>query len=93
MFAGKLHIAGHNGELLEQLRHYHRDDDFKVVKSRDHLIDALRYAVMMKRNGKARLECQGVGYGTMPYAGHRPEGRHRTQRNDRWDIFTGEPLD
>jgi phage terminase large subunit-like protein len=92
MFAGKLHIAGHNGELLEQLRHYHRDEEFRVVKSRDHLIDALRYAVMMKRNGKPHLECQGVGFGTMPYAGHRPESSHRP-RNDRWDLFTGEPLD
>jgi hypothetical protein len=28
MFAGKLTIAGHNHELLKELRGYHRDDNF-----------------------------------------------------------------
>jgi hypothetical protein len=34
------------------MRHYHRNEDFKIVKQRDDLISAFRYAVMMKRNGK-----------------------------------------
>ena len=71
MFTGKLHIAGHNSELLEQLRMYHRDSDFRVVKERDHLCDALRYAVMMRRQGRTRSECDGVGFGSMPFAGQR----------------------
>jgi phage terminase large subunit-like protein len=71
MYAGKLTIAPHNGELLEELRHYHRNEDFKIVKQRDDLVSALRYAVMMRRSGRARSDCEGVGFGNMPYAGQR----------------------
>ena len=73
MFAGKLTIAGHNSELLEELRTYHRDEDFRIVKQRDDLVSAFRYAVMMRRSGRTRSECDGVGYGTQPYAGQRRE--------------------
>jgi hypothetical protein len=73
MFTGKLHIAGHNSELVEQMRGYHRDADYRVVKERDHLIDAMRYAIMMRRSGRARSECDGVGFGAMPFAGQRRE--------------------
>jgi hypothetical protein len=78
MFAGKLAIAGHNTELLEELRSYHRDENFRLVKQRDDLVSALRYAIMMKRSGKPLSECDGVGYGhaMMPYAGqHRDRSR------------------
>ena len=71
MFAGKLTIAGHNHELLEELRHYHRDDNFKLVKQRDDLVSAMRYAIMMRRHGKPLTECDGVGYGAVPYAAQR----------------------
>jgi phage terminase large subunit-like protein len=71
MYAGKLTIAGHNHELLEEMRAYHRDDDFRLVKSRDDLVCAFRYAVMMRRQGKALSECDGMGFGNMPYAGQR----------------------
>lgn len=93
MFTSKLHIATHNSELIEQMRHYHRDEDFRVVKQRDHLIDALRYAVMMKRSGKPRLECEGVGFGNMPFAGHRPDRSREQQvaKNTNFDVFSGEP--
>jgi hypothetical protein len=73
MFSGKLTIAGHNTELLEEIRHYHRDEDYRIVKQQDDLVSALRYAIMMRRHGKARSECDGVGYGRMPYAGQRRE--------------------
>jgi phage terminase large subunit-like protein len=84
MFTGKLTIAGHNSELIEQLRTYHRDQDFRVVKERDHLIDAMRYGVMMRRQGRTRSECDGVGFGTMPFAG---------QRRDRSDQHHAAGLD
>ena len=71
MFSGKLTIASHNTELLEELRSYHRDEDYRVVKQRDDLVSALRYAIMMRRSGRARSECDGVGFGNMPYAGQR----------------------
>ena len=69
MFTGKLHIGRANSELLEQLRAYHRKEDFTINKGNDHLIDALRYAVMMRRSGKAKSECEGIGFGPLPYAG------------------------
>ena len=68
MFGGKLIIAGHNNELLEEMRNYHRSEDFRLVKQRDDLISALRYAIMMRRHGKALSACDGVGFGNMPYA-------------------------
>jgi hypothetical protein len=68
-----------------------------VVKQRDHLIHVLRYAVMMERSGRPQLECDGVGFGAMPYAGHRPERRGEPQRargvaGVDWDIFSRQPL-
>ena len=41
------------------------------MKQRDDLVSALRYAVMMRRSGKSMSECDGVGFGNMPYAGQR----------------------
>jgi phage terminase large subunit-like protein len=68
-YTGKLSIAGHNGELVEELRNYHRDSDFRVVKQMDDLVSAFRYAVMMRRRGKSLSDCDGVGFGALPYAG------------------------
>jgi phage terminase large subunit-like protein len=73
MHLGKLTIGGHNMELIEQIRMYHRDEDYKIVKQRDHLVDALRYALMMKRKGKPLSETDVVpGYGgPMPFGARR----------------------
>ncbi|WP_445215680.1 terminase large subunit domain-containing protein [Bradyrhizobium sp. Pa8] len=91
MFGGKLAIASHNGELLEEMRNYHRNEDFKLVKHRDDLVSALRYGIMMRRQGKALHECDGIGYGAMPFA----EQRRRDTGGDiakglNFDVFTGE---
>jgi len=88
MYTAKLTIAGHNHELLDELRNYHRDENFKIVKQRDDLVSALRYACMMKRQGRALSECDGIGYGAMPYAGQRransgPQIAHGTD----FDVF------
>jgi phage terminase large subunit-like protein len=89
MFCGKLHIAGHNTELIEQMRTYHRDQDFRVVKERDHLIDAMRYAIMMRRSGRARSECDGVGFGTMPFAGQKRDRREpQIAKGLDFDLFS-----
>jgi hypothetical protein len=61
------------------LRTYHRDEDFRIVKQRDDLVSALRYAIMMRRQGRTRSECDGVGFGNMPFAAQRrdrSEQRH-----------------
>jgi hypothetical protein len=65
--------------LQEELRNYHRDEDYKIVKQRDDLVSALRYAIMMRRNGRALAQCEGIGFGPTPYAGQRPEQPRRPQ--------------
>jgi phage terminase large subunit-like protein len=95
MFGGRLTIAGHNHELLDEMRNYHRDENFKIVKQRDDLVSALRYAIMMRRGGKMLIECQGIGYGNMPYA--RQQYAHTTQYaagtaghpDGDFDVWTG----
>lgn len=91
MYAGKLTIAPHNGELLEELRNYHRDEDFRIVKQRDDLVSAMRYAVMMRRSGVALSACEGIGYGAMPMAGQRQtlSGHQELARGVDFDVFTG----
>ena len=46
---GRLKIFGTCPMLLGEMRQYHRDEDEKVVKIGDDLVDALRYAIMMLR--------------------------------------------
>ena len=75
MFTGKLTIAGHNHELLEEMRGYHRDDSFRLVKIRDDLVSAFRYAVMSRRFGKPLADYDGIGIGNMPLAGQRSANR------------------
>jgi phage terminase large subunit-like protein len=89
MYTGKLTIAGHNAELLEELRHYHRDENFKIIKQRDDLICALRYAVMMKRHGKLLSDCEGVGFGPMPYAKQRRASDPPETVDGDFDVFSG----
>jgi phage terminase large subunit-like protein len=97
MFGGKFTIAGHNHELLDEIRNYHRDEDFKIVKQRDDLVSAVRYAIMMRRQGKPLSECEGIGYGNMPYAMRRAERAHGNQYaigtanhpGGDFDAFTG----
>jgi hypothetical protein len=96
MFSGKLIIAGHNNELLDKIRNYHRSEDYKLVKQRDDLVSAFRYAVMMRRQGLPLSSCDGVGYGNMPYAHqHSSRGHSRyaigtaNHPGGDFDVFTG----
>ena len=36
-------------EVMDEIRQYHRDERGKIVKVRDDLLDAIRYAYMMRR--------------------------------------------
>lgn len=47
--------AGIN-EMQEELLQYHRDEKGKIVKIKDDLIDALRYAYMMRRHAKTKYD-------------------------------------
>jgi hypothetical protein len=98
MFSGKLTIARHNHELIDEMRNYHRDEDFRLVKYRDDLISALRYAIMMRRQGKPLSECEGIGFSNLPYARQRADSSRATQfargtanhPDGDFDVFTGQ---
>jgi len=49
MTTGKFKVFAGLHEVLEEIRQYHRSDTGKIVKIRDDLIDAIRYAYMMRR--------------------------------------------
>jgi phage terminase large subunit-like protein len=77
-------IASHMSELGEEILSYHRDEDYKIVKLRDDLISATRYAFMMRRSGKLLDDCDA--YGRAPGVPNpemfdpRPPRRDRTVR-------------
>ena len=45
-------------ELAEEILSYHRDEDYKIVKLREDLISAVRYAFMARRHGKNLTDCE-----------------------------------
>jgi phage terminase large subunit-like protein len=49
MRKGKFKIFAGLHQVLDELRQYHRDEKEKIVKVRDDLLDAIRYAYMMRR--------------------------------------------
>jgi len=49
MRKGKFKIFKGLHEVFEEVRQYHRDEKGKIVKVRDDLLDAIRYAFMMRR--------------------------------------------
>jgi hypothetical protein len=61
MKRGSFMIASHMSELAEEVLNYHRDEDYKIVRLRDDLISAVRYAFMMRRSGKPREACEEYG--------------------------------
>jgi phage terminase large subunit-like protein len=61
MKRGAFIIANHMTELAEEILSYHRDEDYKIVKLRDDLLAAVRYAFMMRRSGKLADECEAYG--------------------------------
>jgi len=58
---GKFKIASHMSELAEEILSYHRDEEYRVVKLRDDLICAIRYAFMMRWNGRMLEGCEAYG--------------------------------
>lgn len=49
MKRGKLKVFSHLSDWFEEKLHYHRDEKGKIVKTHDDLLDAMRYAYMMRR--------------------------------------------
>lgn len=49
MRKGKFKIFSGLRDVFDEVNQYHRDDKGKIVKTRDDLLDAIRYAYMMRR--------------------------------------------
>lgn len=49
MSKGKFRVFRGLRDFFEEFNSYHRDDKGKIVKTRDDILDALRYAYMMRR--------------------------------------------
>ena len=49
MRKGKFKVFAGLRDVFEEILQYHRDDRGKIVKKRDDLLDAIRYAYMMRR--------------------------------------------
>lgn len=49
----KIFIFNHLADVKDELTQYHRNSKGKIVKVKDDLIDAIRYAYMMRRYAKA----------------------------------------
>jgi hypothetical protein len=91
-------IASHMTELGEEILNWHRDEDYNIVRLRDDLISAVRYAYMMRRSGKQFAECSEYGrspgvesaemYNPRPLL--RDSSREQTvARNVEFDVFSG----
>lgn len=53
MQVGKFKVFAGNRCFFDEFNQYHRDEKGKIVKIRDDVLDALRYAYMMRRQAKA----------------------------------------
>ena len=49
MQKGKFRIFAGLRDVFDEINQYHRDENGKIVKTRDDLLDAIRYAYMMRR--------------------------------------------
>ena len=97
MKRGTFAIASHMSELAEEILSYHYDEDYKIVRLRDDLISAARYAFMMRRSGKLSEECEsyglapGVDVRTQydPRPQRRRQGEQQMAKGINFDVFTG----
>ncbi|MGL5487891.1 MAG: terminase large subunit domain-containing protein [Shewanella sp.] len=52
MMKGKFKVLRGNRQFFDEFNQYHRDEKGKIVKTRDDILDAVRYAYMMRRYAK-----------------------------------------
>lgn len=54
MSEGRFKVFSHISDFFDEKMNYHRDDGGKIVKTSDDLLDAIRYAYMMRRYAEQR---------------------------------------
>jgi phage terminase large subunit-like protein len=64
-------------ELIQQMRLLHFNEKGEIVKERDHLCDALRYATMMRDAGRELDMIRGCGFGTGMFSRQQPARQMR----------------
>lgn len=69
MRKGKFKIFRGLAPLMDEFRQYHRDDKGRIVKSRDDLLDAMRYAFMMRRHAVRVGDVGAVSSVSIDFAG------------------------
>lgn len=74
METGRLKVFGHLGDWFEEFRLYHRKDG-RVVKERDDLMSATRYAIMSLRFAKVAEKKKAVGPTPKVPSGFRQPGK------------------
>jgi hypothetical protein len=84
-------IANHMSEFGEEILQYHRDEDYKIVKLRDDLISAVRYAFMMRREGRLLEACES--YGQAPGAMDASQFDPRSPRRERREPEMARDID
>ncbi|MGL5280363.1 MAG: terminase large subunit domain-containing protein [Plesiomonas shigelloides] len=52
MMKGKFKVLRGNRQFFDEFNQYHRDEKGRIVKTRDDILDAVRYAYMMRRYAK-----------------------------------------
>ena len=67
MLTGRFKVFEELNDFFEEFRTYHREDG-EIVKLKDDLMSAARYAVMMLREAKVKPAAQKLAYPTRKYA-------------------------
>lgn len=57
---GKFKIMDHLSELFDEFMQFHRDESGKIVKVKDDLISAIRYAYMMRRHAIRKIDIGAI---------------------------------
>ncbi len=83
---GKLKINRHLVDLWDEIAGLERDEDNKIIASRDDLLSALRYAFMMRKSAREVSEREGGVFADL-YADRKPS---MAAGVDDWDPITGE---
>jgi phage terminase large subunit-like protein len=69
MMDGRFRVKANLHDWFDEYRSYHRDNNGKIVKVRDHLLDATRYGMMMKRAARPGPIGAGVGHVSLSLGG------------------------
>jgi hypothetical protein len=87
---GKVSIDPCNRELIAELMNYHYDEKLRLVKVRDDLVSAMRYAFMDRRRGKHLDALRGCGFGSLQYSRWAPRQEQQqggVAKGTHFDLF------